>query len=110
MTTTNFSYRAVLFTQHGCPACEAMKPIWAQVAGEISEEYPELRIGWGEMNVQDDDWEFLESLTPESGNGTPEIAIFDEECDLIGFNGDGIMPASQLKDFVIKSIKGGRGV
>jgi thiol-disulfide isomerase/thioredoxin len=105
----HFFYRAVFFTQPGCPACEAMKPIWAQVAGEVSEEYPELRVGWGEYDVTEDNWEFLESLKPgTSGQGTPEIAIFDEECDLIGFNGEGIMPASQLKSFVINSIKGGR--
>jgi thiol-disulfide isomerase/thioredoxin len=101
----SFKYRAVLFTQPGCPACEAMKPIWAKVAKEISEEYPELHVGWGEMNVLDDSWEFLESLTENSGQGTPEIAIFDEECNLVAFNGDGIMPASQLKDFVVKSLK-----
>ena len=104
--TNEFKFRVVLFGQPGCPACDAMKPIWAKVAGEVAEEYPELRIGWGEMNVLDDNWEFLESLVPDqSGNGTPEIAVFDEDCDLISFNGDGIMPASQLKDFVIKSCK-----
>lgn len=102
----DFKFRVVLFTQPGCPACDAMKPIWAKVANEVSEEYPELRVGWGEMNVLDDSWEFLESVKPpESGQGTPEIAIFDEECNLIAFNGEGIMPASQLKDFVIKSIR-----
>jgi hypothetical protein len=103
---SEFRYRCVLFSQPGCPACEAMKPIWSQVAREVFEEYPELEMGWGEINVLDDDWEFLDSLTSESGNGTPEIAIFDEDCDLIAFNGEGIMPASQLKDFVIKSVKG----
>jgi hypothetical protein len=83
-----------------------MKPIWAKVAGEVSEEYPELRVGWGEMNVLDDSWEFLETLVPgESGNGTPEIAVFNSECELVAFNGEGIMPASQLKDFVIRSCK-----
>jgi thiol-disulfide isomerase/thioredoxin len=99
-----FKYRAVLFINPGCSACEAMKPIWRQVAKEMSEEYPHHRIGWGEYNVLDDNWEFLESLTEASGQGTPEIAIFDEEAELIGFNGDGIMPASQLKDFILKSI------
>jgi len=104
--TQDFRYRVVFFTQAGCPACEAMVPIFAQVAGEVEEEYPELRVGWGEFDVLKDNWEFLESLVPgESGNGTPEFAIFDEDCDLIAFNGDGIMPASQLKDFVISSIR-----
>ena len=49
--TGEFKYRVVLFVQPGCPACEAMKPIWAKVAGEIEEEYPELRAGWGIMMV-----------------------------------------------------------
>lgn len=101
-----FKFRVVMFSQNGCPACDAMKPIWAKVAGEVAEEYPELRVGWGEMNVLDDGWEFLESLVPGvSGNGTPELAIFDDECNLVAFNGDGIMAASQLKDFVIRNIK-----
>ena len=99
-----FKYRAVIFTTPGCSACSAMKPIWAQVAGEIAEEYPQHRVGWGEFNVLDDNWEFLESLTPESGQGTPEFAVFDEDGDLIGFNGEGIMPASQLKSFILNSI------
>lgn len=105
MTDQDFKYRAVLFTQPGCPACEAMKPIWAQVAGEIAEEYPEYRVGWGEMNVVEDDWEFLESLNDESGNGTPELAVFDEDCELIAFNGEGIMPATQLKSFILSAIQ-----
>jgi hypothetical protein len=83
-----------------------MTPIFAQVAGEVEEEYPELRVGWGEFDVLEDNWEFLESLVPgESGNGTPEFAVFDEDCELVAFNGEGIMPASQLKDFVISSIR-----
>lgn len=107
MTTSvpEFKYRAVLFTQPGCPACDAMKPIWAQTAGQVAEEYPEYRVGWGEMNVLDDNWAFLESLTEESGQGTPEIAIFDEDDELIAFNGEGIMPVTQLKDFIISSIQ-----
>lgn len=101
-----FKYRVVMFTSSGCPACDAMKPIWAKVAGEVAEEYPELQVGWGEMDVLEDGWEFLESLVPgQSGNGTPEIAIFGPESELVAFNGDGIMPASQLKDFVINSCK-----
>jgi thiol-disulfide isomerase/thioredoxin len=104
--SNEFRYRVVLFKQPGCPACDAMVPIWSRVAGEVAEEYPELRVGWGEMNVLDDGWEFLESLVPGvSGNGTPELAIFDDECNLVAFNGDGIMAASQLKDFVISNIK-----
>lgn len=106
MSMSEFKFRVVLFQQPGCPACDAMKPIWARVAGEVAEEYPERHIGWGEMNVLDDSWEFLESLVPDvSGQGTPEIAIFDSECDLVAFNGDGIMAASQLKDFVINNTK-----
>ena len=101
-----FKYRVVLFGQPGCPACDAMKPIWVKVAGEVAEEYPELRVGWGEMDVLEDGWGFLESLVPgQSGNGTPEIAIFGPESELVAFNGDGIMPASQLKAFVINSCK-----
>jgi thiol-disulfide isomerase/thioredoxin len=102
-----FKYRVVFFTQSGCPACDAMSPIWAKVAGEVAEEYPELRVGWGEYDVLEDNWEFLESLVPgTSGQGTPEFAVFDNECELIAFNGDGIMAASQLKDFIISSIHG----
>lgn len=105
---SDFKYRVVLFTQKGCPACEAMSGPWAKAAGEIAEEYPELAVGWGQYDVSEEGWDFLESLVPgTSANGTPEIAIFDADCELIGFNGDGIMPASQLKDFVINSIKGG---
>lgn len=103
----DFKYRAVIFSQPGCPACNAMKPVWAKVAGEIAQEYPELHVGFGEMDVTNDDWEFLESLTPESGQGTPEIAVFDEECELIGFEGSGVLAASQLKDFLLTSILGG---
>lgn len=104
---SEFKYRVVMFTASGCPACDAMKPIWAKVAGEVAEEYPELQVGWGEFDVLSDNWEFLESLVPgQSGNGTPEIAVFDADCELIAFNGDGIMPASQLKDFVVKACKG----
>ena len=84
-----------------------MGPIYAKVAGEVAEEYPELRVGWGEYDVLEDNWEFLESLVPgTSGQGTPEFAVFDNECELIAFNGDGIMAASQLKDFIISSIHG----
>lgn len=102
----SFKYRIVMFTQPGCSACDAMKPIWAQVAGEIDAEYPELRAGWGEYDVTEDGWEFPESLIPgESGQGTPEIAIFDEDCELVAFNGDGIIPASVLRDFIIKNCK-----
>jgi thiol-disulfide isomerase/thioredoxin len=104
---SDFKYRVVLFRQSGCPACDAMAPIWAKVAGEVAEEYPELQVGWGEFDVLSDNWEFLESLVPgESGNGTPEIAVFDSDCELIAFNGEGIMPASQLKDFVVKACRG----
>ena len=107
MTQTQFRYRAVLFTMPGCPACSAMMPIWATVAGEIAEEYPEYNVGWGEYDVLSDDWEFLESLVPgESGQGTPEIALFNEDSELIGFNGAGIMPASQLKSWIISTIEG----
>ena len=107
MKSKNFKFRAVLFKSEGCPACSAMSPIWAKVAGEIAEEYPEYNVGWGEYDVLSDDWEFLESLVPgESGQGTPEIALFDEEAELIGFNGAGIMPASQLKSWIISTIEG----
>lgn len=106
---SEFKYRAVIFKQSGCPACSAMAPVWAKVAGEMAEEYPEYNIGWGEYDVAEDNWAFLESLMPDiSGQGTPEIAIFDSDYDLIGFNGDGIMAASQLKDFILNSIQSGR--
>lgn len=104
---SEFKYRVVFFHSNGCPACDAMRPIWSKVAGEVSEEYPELAIGWGEFNVLDDNWEFLESLVPgTSGQGTPEFAIFDSDSEMVAFNGEGIMAASQLKDFVITSIQG----
>lgn len=103
---SEFKYRVVFFTQKGCPACEAMRTVWSKVAGEVAEEYPELRVGWGMFDVLEDNWEFLESLVPgESGQGTPEFAVFDAECNLVAFNGEGIMAASQLKDFVLTSIR-----
>lgn len=100
-----FKYKVVLFTQPGCPACELMKVTYAKVAGEIHDEYPELEVGFGQQNVLEDGWEFLDSLSSESGEGTPEIAVFNAEAELIGFNGAGILAHSELKSFILNSIK-----
>jgi thiol-disulfide isomerase/thioredoxin len=67
----SFKYRIVMFTQPGCPACDAMKPIWAQVAGEIDTEYPELHAGWGEYNVLDDNWEARVRQKSQSSTNSP---------------------------------------
>jgi thioredoxin-related protein len=97
-----FKYRVVFFHQPGCVACNAMKPIWADAAQELSEEYPHYRIGFGEWDVASDDWEFCDKI---GCDGTPNFAIFSEESELLGLNVDGVLAKTQLKDFIIKNIE-----
>ena len=99
--TPQFKSRSVFFKQPSCAACEAMKPIWAQVANEINEEYPHQKIGFGEWDVTSDNWEFCDKIECD---GTPNFAVFDEEGGLLGLNTEGIMAAGQLKDFIMGSI------
>jgi thioredoxin-related protein len=99
--TPKFKYRVVFFKQPSCPACEAMKPIWAQSANEISEEYPHYKVGFGEWDVTSDDWEFCDKIECD---GTPNFAVFDEEGSLLGLNTDGMLSPGQLKDFITNSI------
>jgi hypothetical protein len=98
-----FNYRVVFFKQHGCAACSAMEPIWIEAANELSEDYPELGIGFGEWDVQTDNWVFLENC---GGDATPNIAVFDSGSELLGINTDGILSKSELKSFILAAIEG----
>lgn len=102
MTDQQFKYRVVFFHQPGCVACNAMKPIWAETASELAEEVPHYQIGFGEWDVASDNWEFCDKIQCD---GTPNFAIFDEECGLIGLNTEGLLAKTQLKDFIINSIE-----
>ena len=97
-----FKYRVVFFKQPSCSACEAMKPIWAKVANEISDEYPHYSVGFGEWDVTADDWEFCDKIECD---GTPNFAVFNEDGDLLGLNTEGMMAPGQLKDFIINAIE-----
>ncbi len=97
-----FKYRIVFFKQPSCAACEAMRPIWAQVANEVSEEFPHYNAGFGEWDVTSDDWEFCDKIECD---GTPNFAIFNNEGTILGLNTEGIMPAGQLKTFILEAIK-----
>jgi hypothetical protein len=93
-----FDHRVVFFKQPGCPACAAMEPVWYGAADEINEEYPHLRIGFGEWDVTTDDWAFLDSA---GGDGTPNFAVFNKESQQTGLNTEGILSKTELKDFII---------
>lgn len=97
-----FKYRVVFFHQPGCVACNTMKPIWIEAANELSQEYPHYRIGFGEWDVTEDNWQFCDQIECD---GTPNFAVFDEEAELLGINTDGILAKTQLKDFIVKSIE-----
>ena len=102
MTDPQFKYKVVFFHQPGCVACNAMKPVWAETANELAEEYPHYTIGFGEWDVTDDDWVFCDQIQCD---GTPNFAVFDNEAELLGINTDGILAKTQLKDFIIGSIE-----
>jgi hypothetical protein len=97
-----FKYRVVFFHQPGCVACNAMKPIWSEAAGELHEEYPHYRLGFGEWDVTTDNWEFCDQIECD---GTPNFAVFDEEAGLLGMNTEGILAKTQLKDFIVSAIE-----
>ena len=97
-----FKYRVVFFKQPSCSACEAMKPIWAKVANEISDEYPHYSVGFGEWDVTTDDWEYCDKIECD---GTPNFSVFNEDGDLLGLNTEGMMAPGQLKDFIINAIE-----
>jgi hypothetical protein len=101
MTDKNFSYRVVFFHQKSCVACRTMEPIWNKVKAEIAEEYSYLNIGFGDWDVNDDNWEFIDMI---GGDGTPNFAVFNEESELLGLNTEGMLPESKLKDFILASI------
>ena len=99
---TKFKYRVVFFKQPSCSACEAMKPIWAEVANEIAEEYPHYKVGFGEWDVTADDWAFCDKIECD---GTPNFAAFGEGGSLLGLNTEGMMAKGQLKDFILGCIE-----
>ena len=99
---TKFKYRVVFFKQPSCAACEAMKPIWAEAANEIAEEYPHLKVGFGEWDVTLDDWAFCDKIECD---GTPNFAAFDADGILLGLSTEGMMAKGQLKDFIMGCIE-----
>lgn len=101
-----FDYRVVFFKQPGCPACAAMEPVWYGAADEINDEYPHLKIGFGEWDVTTDSWAFADSVITTDGrqvDGTPNFAIFNRESQVVGLNTEGILSKTELKDFVVSS-------
>ena len=97
-----FKHRVVFFKQQSCPACSAMTPLWTEVAAEISQEYPQERIGFGEWDVNSDNWEFADTIGVD---GTPNFAVFDANSDLVGLNTEGMLSKSELKSFILRSAK-----
>lgn len=97
-----FKHRVVFFHQPGCAACNAMKPVWAETANEIAEEYPHYAVGFGEWDVTTDDWAFCDQIQCD---GTPNFAVFGDEANLLDINTDGILAKSQLKEFIIGAIE-----
>jgi thiol-disulfide isomerase/thioredoxin len=102
---SDFNYKVVFFTRPGCPACTAMKPVWAQVAREVEEEYPHYHVGFGEWDVETDDWAFCDSI---GCDGTPNFAIFSDDNSLLGINTDGLLAPSQFKSFIISTVERNR--
>jgi hypothetical protein len=100
--SSKFKYRVVFFKQPSCAACEAMHPVWVNVANSIEEEFPHLLIGFGEFDVTSDNWDFCDRIECD---GTPNFAIFNEEGSLLSLNTDGIVPETQLKNFIIGTIE-----
>ena len=99
---SKFEYRVIFFKQPACVACEAMKPIWVEVANQICKEYPHYKVGFGEWDVTSDDWEFCDKIECD---GTPNFAVFDDDGALLGINTEGMLAAGQLKAFVVTSIE-----
>ena len=96
-------YKVVFFKQPGCVACGAMEPIWSEVAGELAESHPHYNIGFGTWDVTQDDWEFCDFVQCD---GTPNFAVLDKDNELLRINTDGVLAASQLKDFILNAIEG----
>jgi len=96
-----FNYRVVFLKQKGCAACSAMEPIWIEAANDLGEQYPELGIGFGEWDVQTDDWQLCDAV---GCDGTPNFVVFDNGSEQLGLNTDGILSKSQLKSFILSSI------
>lgn len=99
---SDFNYKVVCFTRSGCPACAAMKPVWAEVAKEIEEEYPHYGVGFGEWDVESDDWVFCDAV---GCDGTPNFVVFDSANNLVGINTDGMLAPSQLRGFILGCIE-----
>jgi hypothetical protein len=99
----DFLYKVVFFKQPGCVACGAMEPIWSEVAGELAESHPHYNIGFGTWDVTQDDWEFCDFVQCD---GTPNFAVLDKDNELLRINTDGVLAASQLKDFILNAIEG----
>jgi hypothetical protein len=102
MSNQQFKHRVVFFEQPGCSACNAMKPIWAETANDLAEEYPNYEIGFGEWDVTSDNWAFCDQVECD---GTPNFAVFGPESELLGLNTDGVLAKTQLKAFIINSIE-----
>lgn len=99
----DFSYKVVFFKQPGCVACGAMEPIWSEVAGELAESHPHYNIGFGTWDATSDNWEFCDNL---GCDGTPNFAVLGNDNELLRVNTDGVLAASQLKDFILNAIEG----
>ena len=95
-----FKHRVVFFKQTHCPACSAMSPIWTDVASDIAEQFPYENIGFGEWDVNSDNWEFADQIGVD---GTPNFAVFNSDAELVGLNTDGIISKSELKAFILSS-------
>lgn len=102
MDNKDFSYKVVFFKQPGCVACGAMEPIWSEVAEDLATSYPHYNIGFGTWDVTSDNWEFCDAV---GCDGTPNFIVIDDSNNMVGLNTDGIIPATQLKDFIINCIE-----
>lgn len=102
---SDFLYKVVFFKQPGCVACAAMESIWSKVAGELAESHPHYNIGFGTWNVNDDNWEFCDFV---GCDGTPNFVVINKDNSILGLNTDGLLAATQLKDFILGSIEGTR--
>lgn len=98
-----FNYRVVFLKQKGCAACSAMEPIWIEAANELSEENPELGIGFGEWDVLQDNWALCDAI--EGCDGTPNFVVFDSGSQQLGINNEGILSKSELKSFILSAIE-----
>lgn len=103
MKHEDFTYKVVFFKQPGCVACGAMEPIWSEVAAELAQSHPHYNIGFGTWDVTNDNWEFCDAV---GCDGTPNFIVLDDDNNLLKLNTEGILPASQLKDFILNAIEG----